>query len=64
MEDNFTISAQIIDNAICLKANAAGLISLAKHCLTLAQAEVPKGHHVHYDESNSLEEGSNELMKM
>ena len=34
-------------------ANTEGLISLARHILTLAQPEVPVGFHHHYDNMNS-----------
>jgi hypothetical protein len=38
------------------------LISLAIHLLTLAQENVPVGSHCHFDEHNSLEHGSKELI--
>ena len=61
-EDNFSISVTKSENDICISANSAGLISLAKHCLTLAQESVPAGSHIHYDDYNSLEEGSDEII--
>lgn len=61
-EDGFEIESRIIDNEIVISANQAGLISLAKQLLTLAQAEVPTGAHFHYDDSNSLEESSKGLI--
>ena len=61
-EDGFEISVSKSDCDICINANSAGLISLAKHCLTLAQMNVPAGSHIHYDEFNSLEEGSEEMV--
>jgi hypothetical protein len=36
------------------------LLSLAKHLTALADGE--PGEHVHYDEFNSLEEGSTEII--
>jgi hypothetical protein len=45
-----------------LSANAAGLVSLARHLLTLAQSSVSAGSHIHYDAPNLLEEGSRELI--
>ncbi len=50
------------DRRVILRANRAGLVSLARHLLTLAQPGVPTGHHVHFDESNALEPGSVELV--
>lgn len=61
-EDNFIIHAKQDGETIILKANKSGLISLAKHLLTLAQDEVPAGYHIHLDELNSLEQGSNDLI--
>lgn len=61
-ERNFTIKAQIDDNTVIIKANEAGLKSLAKQLCTLAQPSVPIGSHLHYDDSNSLEDGSCELI--
>ncbi|UFJ61974.1 hypothetical protein [Brevibacillus sedimenti] len=61
-EDNFIIETEINGNTIIIRANKDGLISMAKHLLTLAQNEVPTGTHIHYDELNSLEEGSCEIV--
>lgn len=41
-----------------LKANAAGLLSLASHLLALYQDPVPDGSHIHLDEFSGLEDGS------
>ncbi len=58
-ENSFTILVQRDDtNTMVIKANKGGLISLAQHLLTLSQDEVPIGSHLHYDELNSLEDGS------
>ena len=43
-------------------ANKEGLTSLANHLLNLAQDNVPRGYHLHFDESNSLKDGSSELI--
>ena len=60
-EDDFTIKVRIEqDGAVVLSANEAGLRSLASHLLALAEEE--PGSHIHYDEGNSLEEGSAELI--
>ncbi|WP_199138700.1 Imm32 family immunity protein [Pedobacter sp. ASV12] len=61
-EEGFEIESSIADSQIIISANRAGLISLAKQLLILAQAEVPNGAHFHYDEYNSLAEGSKELI--
>ncbi len=47
---------------VVIKANRAGLISLANHLLTLAQENVPAGNHLHFDDSNALEQGSCSLI--
>jgi hypothetical protein len=61
-EDGFEIKAVTNNGVIIITANKEGLISLANHFLNLAQDEIPAGHHLHFDEYNSLEEGSNELI--
>jgi hypothetical protein len=61
-EYGFNISSHIDDGSAIIKANRAGLVSLARHLLVLAQPEVPSGAHIHLDESNSLEDGSCELI--
>lgn len=61
-EDGFTIESMISDNSIIIKANEAGLRSLARQLLTLAQTEVLSGCHIHYDDLNSLEDGSCEII--
>ena len=58
----FMIIVQVDNGAMLIKANQAGLVSLARHLLTLAEAQVPPGYHLHFDASNSLEEGSCELI--
>lgn len=61
-EDNFKIKADSDGKSVVIKANKEGLRSLAKHLLTLAQNEVPADSHLHYDDFNSLEEGSCEVV--
>jgi hypothetical protein len=61
-ENGFEISVSNTNNQLIIQANKAGLISLATQLLTLAQNEVPINHHFHYDENNSLETGSAELI--
>ena len=61
-EDGHSISATQDEGSTVLTANRAGLISLARLILTLANDHVPSGHHWHLDSSNALEEGSIELI--
>ena len=60
--DGFTIKVSYEYNSVIIEANKEGLISLANHCLNLAQDAMPNRHHIHLDEYNSLEEGSIELI--
>ena len=46
--------------AVVISANREGLLSLAKQFEALANAA--PGEHIHYDEHNSLEDGSTELI--
>ncbi|SRR5258708_2030053 len=58
MEENCTIFTRIDpDGSIVIKADKGGLISLARHLLTLAQEEVPQWVHIHYSEWDMLEKG-------
>ncbi len=59
-KDGFCIRVNTDGNTVVLSANREGLLSLRDHLTALAD-EKP-GSHVHYDESNSLEEGSAELI--
>ena len=61
-ENGFEIEVKNMDGVIKITANREGLKSLANHILNLAQDEMPIGHHLHFDESNSLEDGSSELI--
>ena len=61
-EDNFSIKVEIIDGDVVLKANKEGLISLSNHLLNLSRDEFWSGYHFHLDESNSLEDGSTEII--
>jgi hypothetical protein len=61
-ENGFEIDTRTEEGVITLTANKEGLISLANHFLNLAQDKIPAGHHLHFDENNSLEEGSSELI--
>lgn len=46
-EDGFIINVSVDSSEVVMRANRSGLISLARHLLTLAQAEVTAGAHVH-----------------
>lgn len=61
-ENGFEIKAVTNNETIIITGNKAGLISLANHLLNLAQDNVPSGHHLHFDDYNALEAGSNELI--
>ena len=61
-EHGFEIEVQGGEVETTILANKAGLISLAKQLLTLAQDAIPSGYHLHFDKNNSLEEGSIELI--
>lgn len=61
-ERNFSIHVICKENEVSIMANNEGLISLAKHFLTLAQEDVPMGTHIHLDQFNSLEDGSVDLI--
>ena len=56
----FEIRVAVERDEIVVSANREGPISPAKHLRMLADG-MP-GDHVHYDEDNSLEEGSTEMI--
>ena len=58
--DGFTIKTEAVDGEFVISANREGLLSLAKQLTALADG-VP-GDHIHYDEYNSLEDGSVDLI--
>ena len=58
--DGSEIRVRINKNTAVISANKEGLLSLAKQLAVLAEGA--PGDHVHYDEYNSLEEGSAELV--
>ena len=61
-DGGFEILLERNENEVVIKANTPGLISLARHLLTLAQLTVPAGSHLHLTEESELEEGSGELI--
>ena len=58
--DGFRISVNADNKEVTISANREGLLSLAKQLTALAEAA--PGSHIHYDEYNSLEDGSTELI--
>ncbi|MBQ6292806.1 MAG: hypothetical protein IJK77_02875 [Lachnospiraceae bacterium] len=58
--DDFRISVNFDKNGVTISANREGLLSLAGQLRALAEG-MP-GDHIHYDEYNSLEEGSAEMI--
>ena len=58
--DGFEISVNHDNDEVVISANREGLLSLAGQLATLAEGE--PGDHIHYDEHNSLEKGSAELI--
>ena len=58
--DGSEIRVKVDHDQVVIDANREGLLSLAKQLIALA--EEPPGNHIHYDEHNSLEEGSAELI--
>lgn len=58
--DGSTIQVKIEEGTTVISANKEGLLSLADQLTVLA--EEPSGSHIHYDEYNSLEDGSSQLI--
>ena len=59
--EGFKISVNTLaDHEVTISANKEGLLSLA--CQLKALADGMPGDHIHYDEDNSLEKGSLELV--
>ena len=58
--DGSWISVSTRGREVTISANREGLLSLAGQLTALAEGE--PGDHIHYDEGNSLEEGSLELI--
>ena len=59
-EDGFRIRVKIYKHEATISANREGLLSLANQLSVLAE-EAP-GSHIHFDQYNSLEDGSVELI--
>lgn len=58
--DGFKIKAVAENGEIVISANREGMLSLAKQLTALADGNL--GDHIHYDEYNSLEKGSTEVI--
>ncbi len=59
--EGFKVSVNTFtDHEVTISANKEGLLSLA--CQLKALAEGMPGDHIHYDENNSLEKGSLDLV--
>ena len=58
--DGFEIRVSRDRDEVMISANREGMLSLARQLTKLA--EEPPGTHIHYDEHNSLEEGSAEMI--
>jgi hypothetical protein len=61
-DDDFEIAVEVQHGAVRIAANPAGLHSLARQLLLLAQDGVPHGRHLHLDENSPLEPGSCSLI--
>ena len=61
-DEDFMIEVHSRNDEVVITANRAGLVSLARHLLELAQVEVPPGSHFHLDDSTGLEENSCSLV--
>ena len=61
--NGFTIHVKIDEGGtVVISANKAGLLSLAGQLTALANED--PGSHIHYDEYNSLEDGSTEMISL
>ena len=58
--DGFEIRVDHDHDEVVISANKEGLLSLAAQLTALAEGE--SGDHIHYDDNNSLEKGSVELI--
>jgi hypothetical protein len=62
-DDGFEITVNVDpEGTVVISANVAGLLSLGRHCFTLAQSEVPHGSHVHLEPPDTLDDGSASLV--
>jgi hypothetical protein len=61
-EEDFEVEVKIKNDTVLIKANKAGLISLAHQLLNLARDEMPIHEELKLDQENSLKDGSNEII--
>lgn len=61
-EDGTTISAEVSEGTVLIRADKEGLVSLARLMLTLVDEGVPVGSHWHLDSSNAFEERSCDII--
>jgi hypothetical protein len=54
-DDNFEIELTVRSTEVVIKANRAGLTSLARHLLTLVQQGVREGSHIHLTADQEIE---------
>ncbi|MEJ8651669.1 hypothetical protein WKI65_27200 [Streptomyces sp. MS1.AVA.3] len=54
-DDGFEIELEVGSTEVVLKANRAGLTSLARHLLSLAQRGVREGAHIHLTANQEIE---------
>lgn len=54
-DEGFEIAVSVVRSEVVIKANRAGLTSLARHLLTLAQEGVSGGAHVHLTADQEIE---------
>jgi hypothetical protein len=54
-DDDFEIELTVSSTEVSIKANRAGLTSLARHLLTLAQDGVHEGAHIHLTADQEIE---------
>ncbi|MEU4736516.1 MULTISPECIES: Imm32 family immunity protein [Streptomyces] len=54
-DDGFEIMVSVAGSEVLIKGNRAGLTSLARHLLTLAQGGVCDGMHVHLTADQEIE---------
>lgn len=57
-DDGFKIAVEVKKGEVVVAANRAGLLTLARALLTLAQAGVPPGQYLDFDKWSGLEAGS------
>ncbi len=59
-EEGSEIRVKVENGTAVISANREGMLSLAKQLMALADRA--PGDHIHYDENNSLETGSAEMI--